>query len=84
MELEIEDKLQEIYKNLIIEVNFKDFRLYEIIIKLEDQGVQYESKFEYLYDAHLTFDANINIIGSKIDRIILSYYKKGVKNEKYF
>lgn len=33
MELELEDKLQEIYKNLIIEVNFKDFRLYEIIIK---------------------------------------------------
>ena len=77
MELEIEDKLQEIYKNLKIEVNFKDFRLYEIIIILEDQYVQYESKFEYLYDAHLTFDANINIIGSKIDRIILSYYKKG-------
>ena len=77
MELEIEDKLQEIYKNLIIEVNFKDFRLYEIIIILEDQYLQYESKFEYLYDAHLTFDANINIIGSKIDRIILSYYKKG-------
>ena len=77
MELEIEDKLQEIYKNLIIEVNFEDFRLYEIIIKLEYQGVQYESKFEYLYDAHLTFDTNINLIGSKIDRIILSYYKKG-------
>ena len=77
MELEIEDKLQEIYKNLIIEVKFKDFRLYEIIIILEDQYVQYESKFEYLYDAHLTFDANINIIVSKIDRIILSYYKKG-------
>ena len=77
MELEIEDKLQEIYKNLIIEVNFKDFRLYEIIIKLEYQDVQYESKFEYLYDAHLTIDANINIIVSKIDRIILSYYKKG-------
>ena len=32
MELEIEDKLQEIYKNLIIEVNIKAFRLYEIII----------------------------------------------------
>ena len=77
MELEIEDKLQEIYKNLIIEVNFKDFRLYEIVINLEDKGVTYESKFEYLYDAHLTFDANINIIVSKIDRIILSYYKKG-------
>ena len=77
MELEIEEKLQLKYKNLIVEVNYKEIRKYEIVIKLEDKGVTYESKFEYLYDAHLTFDANINIIVSKIDRIILSYYKKG-------
>lgn len=74
----LEDKLQEIYKNLIIEVNFKDFRLYEIIIKLEYQGVQYESKFEYKYDASLTIDANISTIVNIIDtQIIISFYKKG-------
>ena len=79
MELEIEDKLQEIYiKNLIIEVNFKDFRLYEIIVKLEYKGVQYESKFEYLYNAKLTLDANISIIENIIDnKIIIPFYKKG-------
>ena len=77
MELEIEEKLQLKYRNLIVEVNYKEIRKYEIVIRLEDKGVTYESKFEYLYDAHLTFDANINIIVSKIDRIILSYYKKG-------
>lgn len=77
MENEIEEKLQLKYKNLIVEVNYKEIRKYEIVIKLENKGVTYESKFEYLYDAHLTFDANINIIVSKIDRIILSYYKKG-------
>lgn len=78
MELKIEDKLQEIYKNLIIEVNFKDFRLYEIIIKLEYQGVQYESKFEYKYDASLTIDANISTIVHIIDtKIIVPFYKKG-------
>ena len=78
MELEIEDKLQEIYKNLIIEVNFKDFRLYEIIIKLEYQDVQYESKFEYRYDASLTIEANLRTIVHIIDtQIILSFYKKG-------
>ena len=77
MELEIEDKLQLKYKNLIVEVNYKEIRKYEMVIKLEYKGVTYESKFEYLYDAHLTFDANINIIVSKIDRIILSFYKKG-------
>lgn len=78
MELEIEDKLQEIYKNLIIEVNFKDFRLYEIIIKLEYQGVQYESNFEYRYDASLTIDANLSTIVHIIDtQIIVPFYKKG-------
>lgn len=78
MELEIEDKLQEIYKNLIVEVNYKDIRKYEIVIKLEYKGVTYESKFEYLYNAKLTLDANISIIENIIDRkIILPFYKKG-------
>lgn len=78
MELEIEDKLQEIYKNLIIEVNFKDFRLYEIIIKLEYQSIQYESKFEYRYDASLTIEVNLNRIVHIIDtQIIIPFYKKG-------
>ena len=74
MELEIEDKLQEIYKNLKIEVKFKDFRIYEINVQINNEGINY---FDYTYDAHFTFDTNINLIGSKIDRIILSYYKKG-------
>ena len=81
MELEIEEKLQLKYKNLIVEVNYKDIRKYEIVIKLEYKGVTYESKFEYLYNAKLTLDANISIIENIINiiysKIILSYYKKG-------
>lgn len=78
MELEIEEKLQLKYKNLIIEVNYKDIRKYEIVIKLEYKGVTYESKFEYLYNAKLTLDANISIIENIIDsKIILPFYKKG-------
>lgn len=77
MELEIEDKLQELYKNLIVEVNYKDIRKYEILIRLEYKSVIYESKFEYLYNVKLTLDANISIIENIIDReIILSFYKK--------
>lgn len=77
MELEIEEKLQLKYKNLIVEVNYKDIRKYEII-KLEYKGVIYESKFEYLYNAKLTLDGNIDIIENIIDsKIILSFYKKG-------
>ena len=78
MELEIEEKLQLKYKNLIVEVNYKDIRKYEIVIKLEYKGITYESKFEYLYNAKLTLDANISIIENIIDsKIILSFYKKG-------
>jgi hypothetical protein len=78
MELEIEEKLQLKYKNLIVEVNYKDIRKYEIIIKLEYKGVTYVSNFEYLYNAKLTLDVNIDTIENIIDReIILSFYKKG-------
>lgn len=78
MELEIEEQLQLKYKNLIVEVNYKEIRKYEIVIKIEYKGVIYESKFEYLYNAKLTLDANISIIENIIDnKIILSFYKKG-------
>ena len=78
MELEIEEKLQLKYKNLIVEVNYKEIRKYEIVIKLEYKGVTYESKFEYLYNAKLTLDANISIIENIIDsKIIIPFYKKG-------
>ena len=78
MELEIEEKLQLKYKNLIVEVNYKDIRKYEILIKLEYKGVTYESKIEYLYNAKLTLDVNIATIENIIDnKIILSFYKKG-------
>lgn len=78
MELEIEDKLQEKYKNLIINVEFIDFRLYVIIIKIEHRGQIYESKIQYKYRADLTIDANISIIEEIIDKkVIIDFYKKG-------
>ena len=77
MELEIEDSLQEIYKFIKIEVNFKDFRKYEII-KMENQGTTYESKFIFTYDVTLTKDVNIARIVDIIDnKIIIPFYKKG-------
>lgn len=78
MDLEIEDRLQEIYKFIKIEVNFKDFLKYEIIIKMENQGTTYESKFIFTYDVTLTKDVNIARIVDIIDnKIILPFYKKG-------
>lgn len=74
MELEIEDKLQEIYKNLKIEVKFKDFRIYEINVTINNKDINY---FDYTYDVTLTLDANISIIRKIIDnKIILPYFRK--------
>ena len=74
MELEIEDKLQEIYKNLKIEVNFKDFRIYEINVTINNEDINY---FDYIYDVTLTLDANIIIIRKIIDnKIILPNFRK--------
>lgn len=78
MDLEIEDRLQEIYKFIKIEVNFKDFRKYEILIKIEYQGTTCESKFIFTYDITLTKDVNIARIVDIIDnKIIIPFYKKG-------
>ena len=74
MELEIEEKLENIYKNLKIEVKFKDFRIYEINVQINNEDINY---FDYTYDVTLTLDANISIIRKIIDtKIILPYFRK--------
>ena len=74
MELEIEDKLQEIYKNLKIEGKFKDFRKYEINVTINNEDINY---FDYIYDVTLTLDANISIIRKIIDnKIILPFFRR--------
>ena len=74
MELEIEEKLENIYKNLKIEVKFKDFRIYEINVTINNEDINY---FDYTYDVTLTLDAKISIIRKIIDnKIILPYFRK--------
>ena len=74
MELQIEEKLENIYKNLKIEVKFKDFRKYEINVTINNEDINY---FDYIYDVTLTLDANISIIRKIIDnKIILPYFRK--------
>lgn len=76
MEEDFEDKLKEIYQNIGIIVEYVSLRKYRVKLTIKG-NIEVKVEFIYVYDAHLTFDANINIIVSKIDRIILSYYKKG-------
>lgn len=71
MEYEILDELKTKYERLHIEVEYKDIRKYLIIAKINE----YETKFLYIYDAKLTFDANISKIEQEIDKRIIKYYK---------
>ena len=74
MEDEIEDKLQEVYTNIKIEVKFIDFRKYKIICKLPTTDKTLD--FEYTYNVNFTKDYNISIICYNIDKKIIEYYKK--------
>lgn len=77
MEDILEDKLQEIYENLKIEVVYRDIRKYWVIVTIEHNGVEYESKIEYTYNVKLTVSANIRIIEDIIDKqILIPFYKE--------
>ena len=77
MELELEEKLQDIYTRLKVEVVYEDIRKYFIYVTIKYEGFEYESKIEYIYDAKLTFDTNIRIIVHIIDsKIIAPFYKE--------
>lgn len=71
METEIQDELKIKYERLYVEVEYKDIRKYLIIAKIN----KYETKFLYIYDAKLTFDANISKIEQEINKRIIKYYK---------
>lgn len=77
MEDIIEEKLQEIYENLKIKVVYRDIRKYWVIVTLEHNGAEYESKIEYTYNVRLTLLANIRIIEGIIDKqILIPFYKE--------
>ena len=71
MEGEIQEKLEEIY-NFKIEVNFVDFRQYEIIGKIEEK----EFKVPVLYNSMSTLDGNITNFKNAINTKILELFKK--------
>ena len=76
MEHEIEDKLEEKYKHLKINVNYVDLRKYEINVKIEIDILEYSEEIIYIWDAHYTKEVNINTICNIIDNFILKVYRK--------
>lgn len=76
MELKIEDKLQEIYKYIEIEVEYLDLRKYKINVKIKIENLEYSKEIKYIWDAHYTFDTNIGTICNQIDNYILKIFRK--------
>lgn len=79
MELEIEDKLQEKYEHIKIEVNYLDLRKYQINVKIKIENQEYKKEIIHIWDAHYTRDVNIGTICNKIDNFILEIFKKECK-----
>lgn len=76
MELEIEDKLQEKYKYIDIEVKYLDLRKYQINVKIKIEDQEYKKEIIHIWDAHYTFDVNIGTICNQIDNYILKIFRK--------
>lgn len=79
MGLEIEDKLQEKYEHIIIEVNYLDLRKYQINVKIKIENQEYKKEIIHIWDANYTSDVNIGTIYNKIDNFILGLYRKESK-----
>ncbi len=79
MEEEIEEKLEEIYTPYV-KVKFREFGVYDVYLTLKGGNV---IAIVFQYNAHSTFEANINNISSRIDRELVNLYKKGKGNDIY-
>lgn len=79
MELKIEEKLQELYKHIQIEVEYIDLRKYKINVKIKINNLEYGKEIIHIWDAYYTFDVNINTICNQIDNFILGLYRKECK-----
>ena len=79
MEVEIEEKLQEKYNHIEINVNYLDLRKYQINVKIKIEKQEHKKEIIYIWDAHYTKDVNIGTICNQIDNFILGLYRKECK-----
>ena len=83
MDLEIQEILEDNYRNIEILVEYLSLNKYSIKIGIKKDDIIYESQIIFYYNRKLTIDANVDKIKNVINNIILSfYYRKGDKNGK--
>lgn len=81
MDLEIQEILEDNYRNIEILVEYLSLNKYSIKIGIKKDDIIYESQIIFYYNRKLTIDANVDKIKNVINNIILSfYYRKGDKN----
>ena len=81
MDLEIQEILEDNYRNIEILVEYLGINKYSIKIGIKKDDIIYESQIIFYYNRKLTIDANVDKIKNVINNIILSfYYRKGDKN----
>lgn len=80
---EIEDRLQEKYENLTIEVRYSKIKTYKIIILIHlftTKGIKgKKAEFIYKWNDSATFTTNVEQISYNIERQIINFFKKEAK-----
>lgn len=78
MEEEIKRHLNNVYKNLWIDVSYKEPRTYIIkfMIQFDEYGVSEGKTIEYIWDGYLEIYRNLVLIEKTIDDYILNEFRK--------
>lgn len=77
MELEIQEYLENTYRNINIEVNYKSLNLYNIYGRIQISIKQILAfSFDYKIDKNSIFEINMLNICEKIDKFIVGGFKK--------
>ena len=83
---EIEEKLQEYYEFLTIEVDYVKIKTYKIYISVKltdfrDSEVIKGVEFEQTWEDNLTFSANIEQLRYHIEKAIIKFFRKENKEK---
>lgn len=77
MELEIQEYLENTYRNINFEVNYKSLNLYNIYGRIQisiKQSLAFS--FDYKFDKNIIFDVNMLNICKKVENFIIGGFKK--------
>lgn len=74
MEDEIQDKLDEIYENIKLDVKWRDFGIYDVFFEIQNKKLS----VEIYYNNKTTLEGNITNLVQKIDNEIAKAFKKEV------